>query len=171
MKHLKIFAQITANKFFSDYYTSCEFVIGELCAYADRELPQKDYLKINEHLAHCECCKNEFESLKLTSQAVSGYLKKDILKYNNDLSIKFIINKVEQAKNRKNLAVSISAIAMLAVVGWLSFDVANINVSFNPDNKKEISYQNPLDKSENFLFKTAYLVPEDGVITVFYENE
>ncbi|OGI21113.1 MAG: hypothetical protein A2287_10660 [Candidatus Melainabacteria bacterium RIFOXYA12_FULL_32_12] len=157
---------------------TCNEMYSNLSAFLDRELPKNEIVKISEHLLACKHCRRDYENLKTTQFAVKNYFIKSVT--DKDASNKDIYNntleKLDKTQHRRELLTSIVAIFIMALLGWFSMNTIEPIIMkkayghnpkvVNPDRPVFVKYA----KAEDFLFTQAFSMPQEGVISILYEN-
>lgn len=131
---------------------SCDEIKSNLSAFVDGELSKECNAKLCEHLFECECCKKEYELLKLTQKAVKNYFQKST----ENVQIPYIpekekpLNKVIFLQRRKKLIYSAVACSIAIVITLFS-----INLLSSKENIHEVKF-NP---AANYVEGESQIIP------------
>jgi len=131
----------------------CSEISGNLSAFIDGELPKAGIIKISEHLLKCKYCRNDYDLLKKTGDAVKNYFNRSL----EDLKIprigfnENIISQIIFAQKRKKLIYSTAAVAILAVIIYSSVNLINLK-SPEKDNIHKVKFLNNYTQGKSELF-------------------
>jgi len=128
----------------------CSEISEDLSAFIDGELSKSDIIKISEHLLKCKYCRNDYELLKKTGNAVKNYFKNSLeeLKFPENNFRENIVSRIIFAQKRKKLIYSTAAVAILATIIYFSVNFK----SPEKDNIHKVKFMNNYIQGKSELF-------------------
>lgn len=109
----------------------CSEISEDLSAFIDGELAKEQLSKIYEHLLECRCCRQTYEEMKITQEAVKNYFKRSTEEFEipeKPLKTKDnIISKIIFIQKEKRIIYSAVALSFLAIISYFSISLINFN--------------------------------------------
>lgn len=168
------------NRLIEPTELECGFVSDKLSEYLDKELDEKLYKSISEHILSCPVCRKEFDDLKL----VQKHIKKALLEPSKDVNLwPGVYYKLTRSSHKKTFAYSSVASLAMVVFVWMllsvMFPVDNIELS---DEDSKLSTSSPKTEAaytvasndstaDSYFFNSALSTPPSGVIPIMYQGD
>lgn len=161
----------------------CGFVMNELSAYMDKELPGVLQRNISEHILSCKTCRKEFENIKTIQEKVKQILLWPAEDVNLWPAISYRLNR--EIRHRTFMWSSAASMLTICLV-WLSLSnvlmpIENGTISIRPDVKDSTELSlSPMDpnivaehhtSSDDYLFSNALNPPPSGVVPIMYQED
>lgn len=156
-----------------DEVLECHHSQDNLSSYIDRELDRDEIVSISKHLLSCKYCRQDFEDLKSTKNAVKKYFENFKHKELN-FSESLIVDRALKSEQKTIFTLATTAMFIIAGLTWFSISSIEPNIIKNVYKKQTDTEQKApayYVNAEDYMLMTANSDCTMGVIPIRYENK